>query len=141
MNSELSVAIRLIEEGDSNFIYDSWIRSAKAMNIPNGKRGDIKRFCTRMREHISTVLGAGTVYVACNPDVPSQVYGWCVVVRSEVGCILHYVYVKKLYRSLRVCSRLVKAARWEPKQNALTYCTSASFEACYAGRFVDIGIR
>jgi hypothetical protein len=139
-NAELPVTVRLSEDGDSALVYDSWIRSYKATYMPLGKRGDIRRLCDRVRAHVAKVLANGMVYVACNPEDTSQVYGWCAVQRTQAGPILHYVYVKRPYRGNGVCHKLLLCARWVPGKLAMTGTSSANFEAAYRGRYVDIGI-
>jgi len=99
------VTFRLAAPGDIPFIFSTWLRGLKYGNkalkkVPN------KAFFTEMHKTIEQVMMApGTlVRVCCLKSDPETVLGYSVA--SEPG-ILHWVFVKKAWRSIGVGTDLI----------------------------------
>lgn len=99
---EGEVHIRPATEGDLPFIVDSWMRSySKSVTVA---RPIYDRF---QRELIERLLKASTVLVACNSESPSQLFGYVVAQRRGAVVVLHYVYVKQIFRHFGIAAALL----------------------------------
>lgn len=96
---------------DLKFILSSWVRSY----CRHGKGESLLRklFVDAVRGTIGDILQQPTtrIVVACNRLDPNIIFGWaCYDVAHEFP-VLHYVYVKELFRGGDIGSTLVKQAR------------------------------
>jgi GNAT superfamily N-acetyltransferase len=100
--------IRRATEADEAFICDSWLRSFRdswfAGPIPNDLYYDLYRKI--INERVRARKNAQTL-VAVAPDDDSVILGFACV---EPPSIVHYVYVKDVFRRHGVASALVKYA-------------------------------
>lgn len=99
-------AIRHATKEDVSFIYNSWLRSFKdsspwAKLIPN------QVFFDNHKKVVSKLLRDSFVFVACNPDMADQIFGY-IVCQPTVGkvAVVHYVYIKQPYRRLGIGAAL-----------------------------------
>lgn len=103
------VDIRPARAGDERLILSSWLESFRdcsrtANLVP-------KPFYFPLQREVSTaLLRRGEVLVACNPMDADQIFGWAVVERIARKPVLHYVYVKQLFRRMGIASALLNAA-------------------------------
>ena len=113
----LPLAFRPAADADVPLILNSWLmsyrNSAFAKAIPNdvyfgdnGHRGRI----------LSLLAGEPYLLVACSPEDEDDVRGWiCATVPAERGeltdhAVVHYVYVKQIWRRHGIATRLLKLA-------------------------------
>lgn len=79
-----------------------WRDSPYAGCLPNDQ---FKRFYA---EAIRQLLARGaTVVVACNPSKPDHLLGWICYEHTPRDRILHYVFVRPMYRSNGLCRSLM----------------------------------
>jgi GNAT superfamily N-acetyltransferase len=103
------VRIRPMEPMDARFIVGSWLdsyrkgdrASAWAARIP----GPV--YYPHQREVIGRCLERSTIRVACHVEDEGQILGWAAVERTRSAAILHYVYVKQVFRHLGVAHALL----------------------------------
>ena len=103
----LPVAIRPADSGDVGLIYSSWLKSYWDARPPALRGVPREVFFSDHGHHgvITRLLPRSSVLVACEPEDPSEIYGWlCASPRA-----LHYVYVKELWRRKHVATRLINA--------------------------------
>lgn len=119
----LTVDHRPATAQDINFIFNSWLKSYRnsdfAKKIPN----DV--YFSEHKEKITAILTNSTVLVACNPDTPSQIFGYLVMSQEPVT-VLHYVYVKYPYRKLGIARRMVEDLNPQVGKK-LTLCSHANY--------------
>jgi hypothetical protein len=48
-----------------------------------------------------------TCLVACDPQDPSQIFGYCIAEYVQDGLVIHYVYTKYVMRNLSIAKSLV----------------------------------
>lgn len=104
---ELAIETRPAEKPDLAFIFSSWLKSFRESEFAKGIPTSLY-----YREHhrlIERLLERAQVLVACNPESPSQIYGWICFERSRAR-VIHYVYVKQPFRELGIAKRLLEAA-------------------------------
>jgi GNAT superfamily N-acetyltransferase len=97
--------IRIGQANDLNLIYKNWLRSYHDLS-------DVARLIPKRVYYpgqsalIKKLLQRCDVLVACMVDDPDQVYGWICFEPN----VMHYVFVKSLYRKCGVGSALIEAA-------------------------------
>lgn len=101
--------LRPVKGEDRACIMDSWIRSyASAIKVKKHRR----QFWAATQAEIEAILcrDDSKVGVLCKRGEPDHIAGW--IAFSQVGdvTILHYVYIKRVYRPLRLFWRLMGAA-------------------------------
>jgi len=104
MSDTLAVKIRPYEAGDEAMLVHSWLESYHDVpTVAWAPRGTWLRIA---HDRIEAALAdpKSTVLVACNPESPSQIFGWL----CGEGYCLHYVYVKLTYRGLGIARGLVE---------------------------------
>lgn len=105
------VATRLWREADKAFVYESWLESFRVSHAagPFPMRM-YRKVYTETLDALIARPGA-QVLVACSPDDDDQVLGFvCHERRATVPPIVHYLYVKQLFRRERVATILMTAA-------------------------------
>lgn len=115
------------DKSELHFILKSWIRSF-AKSPWSGPYPSAER-CKATREGIRNLLGRKTVHtlLACDPHKPSLVWGFCCYETGHTFPLLHFIYVKDLYRRMRIGSDLVAIARGKSKEPIqYTYRTKLS---------------
>lgn len=106
--------IRPLQDGDTNFILSTWLRShyASLQFYSSGTiivpypRDDV--YFQGHQDKIKAVMALpGTRAMVCvAPDEPTQIMGWIVFDDETV----HYCYVKAMYRRMGIGKRLVASA-------------------------------
>ena len=100
---------------DETFLLDSWLNAYRASPwagaVPNNKYFDV------YGDAIKELLTRGSkVLVACNPDNSSQILGWvCYELSARGDKVVHFVYVKDVFRKLGIANSLIGAAGINPK--------------------------
>lgn len=101
----LPIAFRDGTDADAGLIFSSWLRSYYDARPP--AIWDIQRevYFADSGHHgvVERILRVSRVLIAHPPDDPDEVYGWAC---GGAG-LLHYVYVKELWRRKGVATRLV----------------------------------
>ena len=98
--------LRGIEEGDLNFIFNSWLKSYRKSDFAKKVPSDVYYY--HHKGVIDRLLSHSSILVACNPDNPAQVFGY-IVASHEPILAVHYVYVKYNYRKLGLGKALAEA--------------------------------
>lgn len=98
----VTVLLRDPSGEDVPFILNSWLKSARNVGDSRHMSNDV--YYTNYRDECVKKLKAGFVTVACNPDIPSQIFGWA----AASDTALHYVYVKEPYRKRGIAGQLVR---------------------------------
>lgn len=70
---------------------------------------------------LEEVLPRSMVLVACNPDNPDDIYGWCCYEMTSNAAIVHFVYVKTQHRRQRIAHRLVEMIEGHENPSAYVY--------------------
>lgn len=106
----MSVVIRAMDDSDLSLVYDSWLKSLRhdQKHRPGDHRlvHDMDYFRWQ-REAIDDILVETPVWVACDPEDEGNVMGWA----CGFGNVLHYVYVKELFRGHGVARELIAKVR------------------------------
>lgn len=124
--------LRFAKPEDLPLIFSSWLKSHRDIFFKEHETGtdsqkdsellfrktrfinhDDTKFMTRERyfssykRHINKLVENSMVLLACDPDTPSQIYGYIVYQKLGDFPIVHYAYTKHIYRKLGLMRRLL----------------------------------
>ena len=94
------VRLRPAMDGDFNFVYSSWLKSYRQSEATKPFSDEI--YFEGQRKLITQILMHSKVVVAVSVDDPSHIYGWVCFEPHSPFPVLHYVYVKHVYRTFGV---------------------------------------
>ena len=96
--------IRHAEPADLNFIMNSFLRSLRGSpglkSIPN------EIYYYEQSRRLENLLRSSTTLVACNPELPDQIYGYVIGTPNKET---HFIYIKFTYRKLGLARKLLEA--------------------------------
>lgn len=104
---KLDVEVRLIKPSEKAFVIDGWLK-----NMIKGS-GMLKYVPAKIakKHHIATIekiIGQGGVYVAYSPEDEDHVLGFIVFDVNFRTPVIHFAYVKKIYRKFGVATELLR---------------------------------
>jgi len=115
--SDKPIRIRKAEASDVGFIFSSWLKSYRDSFFAQNITTTI--FYSEHHKVIERLLKGCDVYVACNDNDVSELYGFICGERIEGLFVLHYVYVKQMYRSLGIATMLLNTYSHDSSTAAL----------------------
>ena len=93
---------------DEGFIYNSWLKSLHESS-PWAKYIRSQIFYNNHKKVLAKILSESGVLIACNPEMPDQIFGYGVYQPSSGGvAVIHYLYVKHPYRKLGIGKELFR---------------------------------
>jgi len=102
---KLVVKIRPALEGDVAFVFNSWLKSFRNTGLSRSVQNEV--YFSEQHKLIERLLKESTTVVACNPTKPEDIFGWACFQWVDGIFVLHYVYVKHLYRNLGLANELL----------------------------------
>jgi GNAT superfamily N-acetyltransferase len=106
----LECVVRPLVEGDKPLVFSSWTKCAFEAHPANMIAR--ARFIPHQHEHVARCLARGTTLVAAHPDDQDALLGFlCYEVRPPDVLVVHWAYVKRLFRRRGVGRRLIEEAR------------------------------
>lgn len=124
-DSNPKIQFRPANEEDISFIFNSWLKSFRNSYFCKGIVNTI--YFTEQHKVIEGILRTSTAIVACNPEDPSQLYGWVCAEKIDGVFCLHYLYVKHSFRSLGLARLLINTFDHDASQAGIyTHATRAS---------------
>lgn len=114
---DVPIQLRPANQEDVPFIFSSWLKSYKyapwCRNLTNTV------YYAEHHKVIERLLKTNDVIIACNPEDPSQIYGFvCAGTVDGIFC-LHYMYVKQSFRGLGIGKTLLNAFQHDPSTAAV----------------------
>ncbi len=121
--------LRQATQNDFNFIASSYLKSYRFGPETKHLINDI--YYDVYKDKLNQMLETGSVTIACSDEDPDQILGYLISGQVHGRSILHYVYVKHLFRHLGVAKTLLQATipGWGVR---MTLCTHT------ARRFADL---
>lgn len=95
------IHIRPREDGDFNFILNSWMKSYKKYS---GVRPDV--YFVEHHKLVHHILSRADVLIASSRDNHEQIYGY-LIYEPDVFTIIHFAFVKQTFRHLNVMKELL----------------------------------
>ena len=106
-NEKLPVLYRTLQDADKAFIFSSWLKNFRngtmVRNIPN------EIYYTNHHKVVEKLMDNAKTIVCCNADDPSIIYGYINYEIVDSQFVLHFVYIKQLYRKLGIAQDLLSA--------------------------------
>lgn len=104
----MNIIIRRVLESDHSFILSSMMKSLR--NHEMFKDMNNSNYYNFFESLIKAKIKSNHCLVACNAEDAWQVYGY--IISNELGpaIAIDFVYVKELYREMKICSALLSKA-------------------------------
>lgn len=99
------IARHLDESTDLGFVYDAWTRGAHEVEPAKYVPWDLFRL--RQGQHINRCRSLGQTLVLCHSLDPAQLEGFICYGQQAGAFLLHWLYVKSMFRRQGVASRLM----------------------------------
>ena len=99
--------LRPMIEDDLPFLFNSWLKSYRFSHF--GEKITTTIYFEDHHKIIDNILKKNQVIIACNPEDPSQLYGYIVAGREDSILVLHFVYVKHTFRNMGIGKTLLDA--------------------------------
>jgi hypothetical protein len=104
---KLPVLYRNLQETDKEFLFSSWLKSFRngtmVRNIPNAV------YYANHHKVIENLMRDAKTIICCNADDPSIIYGYICYDYIDSQFVLHFMYIKQLYRKLGIAQDLLSA--------------------------------
>ena len=114
------VLLRRAERGDIPLILNSWLNSHRQSFHVRGVEGPV--YYAEQRRIIETLMPRSLVLIACDPTMPSSIFGWMVAEVVDEKLVVHFLYVKGAFQDHGVGTALVEALlEQEPDISDLVY--------------------
>lgn len=104
------VRLRPATEADVPFIFNSWLRCYR--NSPNMRGCENPVFFQQHHILIEGLCRRSSILVACSAANVSVIYGYVVVETIENNMVVHFAYVKEIYRKLGLGAHLMSHFGW-----------------------------
>jgi hypothetical protein len=107
MSSEpLPIHVRPALEADAAFIFNSWLKSFRDSSFAAPVSNET--YFTEQHKLIERLLKRCKVFIACEPQDHTNIYGWVCFEEHEGVFTLHYAYIKHNFRMLGIAKELLK---------------------------------
>ena len=133
------VSYRLVQEGDINFVKNSYLKSYRDY-VKLGHDD----YYAKHEEKIDEIMNIGTCLIACHPTNQNDIFGWCLVSKSGPNdqTVAHYVYVKRIYRNFGIGTALLEhfGINWRDDIVLTDHLTNAArmLNRKYNDKIIDI---
>lgn len=106
-------------EEDIDFIFNSWLESYRKTET---KMSDTVYY-DKFKKILTEILQRALVLVACSDEEKFQIYGYIVYENTD-PFIVHYIYIKYVYRREGIAGSLLKEVKKTPEP---VVCTFANY--------------
>jgi GNAT superfamily N-acetyltransferase len=101
----MDVVVRASRPSDEPLIFSSWTKGAYQCAPAHWVPRDI--FIPRQTAHVRRCLDACGARVAVHPDDDAEIVGWACTTEFPGLMVIHWAYVKQLFRRLGVGAHLI----------------------------------
>jgi ribosomal protein S18 acetylase RimI-like enzyme len=112
MSQKAPVQIRPAIAEDAPFIFNSWLKSYRSSHFARYIVNTV--YFTEHHKIIEKLIKENKVLVACNPEDPTQLYGYICAGTVEGFFVCHYIYVKHTYRNMGIGKALLNSFEHDP---------------------------
>lgn len=98
--------LRNLTKEDENFIYNSYLKSFHSY-YPMKFVPDILYFKPQS-ECLDFLLDTATCLVACFPEDPDEIIGYCIYQNVTEALVLHYIYIKRQHRDKGMAADIIR---------------------------------
>ena len=104
---ETPILIRKAVAADVPFIFSNWLKSYRDSNFAHCISTTV--YFTEHHRVVERLLKSCDVYVACNEKDTSELYGFICAQQLEGILVIHFTYVKHIYRMLGIGTMLLNS--------------------------------
>ena len=124
----LPIEIREAYPSETNFIYNSWIKSGHRSRVYEMVAKEI--YTLNQHDIITHVLARANVIVAQEHNKPENIYGYLVYQHVDGVLVVHYAYTKQIFRRLGILNSLLAATGFDKKASLgfYTHSTKAAHD-------------
>lgn len=119
------VRLRPATESDVNFIFKSWLRCYRHSFNTRGCENPV--FFAQHHKLIEGLCKKASIVIACNHDDISQIYGFICSEMVDNLPVIHFVYVKEMFRRMGVAALLAENAGF--KREAPVFYTHRTYSS------------
>lgn len=104
-----NLQVRFLEEGDMPFIYNSFLKSLKHsfFGVPS------EIYFNHLKLVLLKILERANVLVVHLKEDKSKIIGYCIHERVDDIFVLHYMYIKHVFRNLGIGKNLLKSSGYD----------------------------
>lgn len=122
-----ALRIRPATEEDVNFIFNSWLKSYRDSFF--GKNISKTIYFASHHKILEKLLKNCSVLVAVDANNPGDIVGYCVTEDVAGFQVIHFVYVKHIFRMLGIAKALLNAAKIDmTKASIYTHHTKSCYK-------------
>jgi hypothetical protein len=127
--TEIPIRIRKATEADVSFIFNSWLKSYRDSFFARGVASNM--YFSEHHKVIERILKTCEVYIACDDADAMNIYGWACAEFIDNTFVIHYSYVKQMYRFLGIANLLISQYKHNPEVASLyTHHTKYAEKIC-----------
>jgi hypothetical protein len=121
----MKTLIRSIQDSDFNFIISTWLKSY--YDLMTGQKPPKFVYFKAHEKIIKEVLLAKDGFIICNDEDHDQIMGYIIT----NGKVLHYVYVKNLFRNLGFAKILLASKKLDTYTHHTSYIRKLKLSYTY----------
>lgn len=107
MPKHIPLTYRAAEENDYNFVLSTWLKSYR-QNNESARHIKPQIYFANHKRFIDRILDDSQCIIACNPEEPTQIFGYGVFEEAaDQVALVHCIYVKLTYRRLGIGTDLL----------------------------------
>ena len=112
MLSNEDITYRLYKDEDKGFVFSSYLKSFRD-EVKMGTSNYYKQQHSKFEE----LMDKATCLIAVHPVNQNDIFGWALVSKGDKEAIIHYVYVKRIYRNFGIGTGLLSQFGLHWKEN------------------------
>lgn len=105
-NLKTQVRLRPATEADVPFIFNSWLRCYRHSQNTRGAENPV--YFAQHHKVLEGLCKQAEIIVACNSEDISQIYGYVCHEKVDDVPVMHFIYVKEIYRKFGVSNLLLE---------------------------------
>lgn len=119
------IRLRPAIEADVPFIFNSWLRCYRHSRNTQGCENPV--YFAQHHILIEGLCKRANILIACDEKNPAEIYGYICSETIEDVMVIHFMYIKEMYRKFGVGSFLAETAGF--KKDAPIFYTHRTFNA------------
>lgn len=124
-NVTSQVRLRPATETDVPFLFNSWLRCYRHSHNTRGCENPV--FFAQQHKLLEGLCKRASITIACNQADIAQIYGYICHEQIEGVLVVHFVYVKEIYRKFGVAGILAQSAGFD--KDAPVFYTHRTYSA------------
>lgn len=111
------IRLRPATESDVPFIFNSWLRCNRHSTNTRGCENPV--YFAQHHKLIEGLCKKAEIFIACNEQDVSQIYGYICYERVEGLLVVHWIYTKESFRKLGIAKMMADKAGFKADEAVL----------------------